>query len=357
MQMKTEQGTANLLLIGATGSGKSTLVNLVFNQPLAETGTGKPVTKYTTVYESPEIPIKLFDTKGFEADSSEYKKSVEEIQAYVRDANLPVEEQVHLVWYVIAASNHRILKSDIELIRQFQNINKPICVVLTKADQVSYENVQTLTRLLKESDVKSFYVSATMPEENYLQLHELIEWSHEQLDDFAGMAFARAQTAHLDLLRKEVNKSIRLHAASSFGIGFTPIPFADAPILLANQGLMMKNILEKYGLSNVNDQMKGIIGALGLGQLVSQLGRYLVGQVLKFVPGVGTVASGMINGTVATTITVALGLTVSEVGYRIAKAKMNDDNLDIEKFIDTHFTPDVMKKLFEEFFKKEMGEN
>lgn len=349
-----EKGTANLLIAGATGSGKSTLVNLVFNKQLAETGMGKPVTKSTTVYEDAELPIKLFDTKGFELGSEEHKKSLEEIQVFMNDANVAADEQVHLVWYVIAASNNRILKLDIELIKKFQKINKPVCVVLTKTDTVSYKNLQILIQLLKENDIKGFYVSARMPERNYLQLHELIEWSYEQLDDFIDMAFLRSQTAHLDLLKKEVNKAIRAYAVSSFGIGFTPIPFADGPILLANQGLMIHRILNKYGLDNIKDQMKGIIGTLGAGQLVSQLGRYLVAQVLKFIPGVGPLASGMINGTVAVAITVSLGLTVSEISYRIAKAIMDDDSLDIEKFIETYITPDIVNSLFEQFFNKEI---
>lgn len=351
-----EQGTANLLIVGATGSGKSTLVNLVFNKELAKTGIGKPVTSYTTVYEDPEKPIKLYDTKGFELGSEAYKKSVEEIQAHINDASLSAEDQVHLVWYVIAASNQRILKVDVELIKKFQQAGKTICVVLTKADLVSYQNLQVLIQLLKEQKIPSFYVAATMPDKHYLQLRELVAWSYEQLDDFVGMAFLRSQTADLQLLKREVNKQIRMHAASSFGIGFTPIPFADAPLLLANQGLMINRILSKYGLDQIGDQMKGIVGSLGLGQLISQLGRYLVAQALKFIPGVGTVASGMINGTVASVITVSLGLTVSEIGYRIAKAKLQNDQLNIEQFIDEHITQDVVQSIFDQIFKKEMAD-
>lgn len=41
--------------------------------------------------------------------------------------------------------------------------------------------------------------------------------------------------------------------------------------------------------------------------VVVGLGRSLVGNVLKFVPAVGTIAGGAINATVATTITEALG--------------------------------------------------
>ncbi len=40
----------NILLAGATGVGKSSLVNLCFGQDFAETGTGKPVTQNMFAY-------------------------------------------------------------------------------------------------------------------------------------------------------------------------------------------------------------------------------------------------------------------------------------------------------------------
>ena len=37
-------GRMNLLLVGKTGTGKSSLVNAVFGDDVAETGVGRPVT-------------------------------------------------------------------------------------------------------------------------------------------------------------------------------------------------------------------------------------------------------------------------------------------------------------------------
>ena len=37
--------TLNIVIIGKTGVGKSTLINTIFGQKLAETGIGKPVTQ------------------------------------------------------------------------------------------------------------------------------------------------------------------------------------------------------------------------------------------------------------------------------------------------------------------------
>lgn len=347
-----EENSANILITGATGSGKSSLVNKVFNVDFAKVGVGRPVTQDTSIYEIDGIPIKLFDTKGYEIESEEHRRFLSEMRSYMEDESLPTDDQVHMIWYVIAASGHRVTDMDLEMLKDFKSTGKPICVVLTKCDQVSEETATILKTLLEDANFTTFLVSTKFE----LELPNLIEWAYQNLNVSVQWAFLRSQKANLEFLKKEVNKYIKQHAGASFGIGFMPIPFADAPALLGNQAMMIARILNKYGLDNIYKQMETLVGTIGIGQVVSQLGRYLVAQILKLFPGVGTITGGLINGTVATALTVSLGYTISEIGYQITKAKIADDKLDIEAFISKNFSADILTKMFEQFVKKEMND-
>jgi len=53
----------NILVAGKTGVGKSTLINAVFRENLAQTGIGKPVTKHLERITKEGIPLVLFDPR------------------------------------------------------------------------------------------------------------------------------------------------------------------------------------------------------------------------------------------------------------------------------------------------------
>lgn len=71
--------TLNIIVAGKTGVGKSTLINSVFREKLAETGMGKPVTDHMRKISKKGVPLSIYDTRGFELGKevqAEVKKEV-----------------------------------------------------------------------------------------------------------------------------------------------------------------------------------------------------------------------------------------------------------------------------------------
>lgn len=57
--------TLNIIVAGKTGVGKSTLINAVFKEKLAETGIGSPVTTHMQKLTKKDLPLAIYDTRVF----------------------------------------------------------------------------------------------------------------------------------------------------------------------------------------------------------------------------------------------------------------------------------------------------
>ncbi|GAA9378666.1 hypothetical protein TH0757_10460 [Helicobacter pylori] len=61
--IKKEKPIMNILLMGAVGVGKSSLINGLFGQEVAKVGIGKPVTQHLKKYVDEEKGLILWDTR------------------------------------------------------------------------------------------------------------------------------------------------------------------------------------------------------------------------------------------------------------------------------------------------------
>ena len=113
--------TANIMIIGKTGVGKSTLINNIFRERLVETGIGKPVTQHLSKITKPGVPLTIYDTKGLELDATVQedikKEIIEQIEGALLSKNS--KEYVHVVWYCINSNSNRIEDFEIEWIQEF----------------------------------------------------------------------------------------------------------------------------------------------------------------------------------------------------------------------------------------------
>lgn len=126
--------TANIIVAGITGTGKSTLINAVFGSELAKTGTGRPVTEHIDEYYKNDLPVRIWDTVGLELDSEKTEKSIASIKETIAK-RADTEDQfdrIHAIWYCINAASNRYQGAELKFIKELHDTHLPFIIVLTQ---------------------------------------------------------------------------------------------------------------------------------------------------------------------------------------------------------------------------------
>lgn len=106
--IKKEKPKMNILLMGATGVGKSSLINALFGEEIAKTGVGKPVTQHLEKYIDEQKGLILWDTKGIEA--KDYYDTVQSIKKEMEDSfkTLNEEEAIDVAYLCVKETSGRV---------------------------------------------------------------------------------------------------------------------------------------------------------------------------------------------------------------------------------------------------------
>jgi uncharacterized protein (DUF697 family) len=156
-----------------------------------------------------------------------------------------------------------------------------------------------------------------MEEDEQLSPISLIDWSTEKLPEGLKYAFTASQILNYESKFNQAKSIINQHTAGNSIIGFTPIPFSDAPILIGSQIGMITRIMRLYNLSEIN--VGSFMQSTGTGIVVSNFAKAAVGSLLKFIPIIGTAIGGAINAGVAGAITFSMGTALISC-YNVLKA-------------------------------------
>jgi len=135
------KATFNILVMGKTGCGKSTLINLLLNEKRAREGIGYSITKFYSQYIHEKYPITFTDTVGFED-----QKSLEKMKNFLNICQEFFNEgksKFHLILYLINAGSERtFIREELNLVDYIRNkLNLPIFFVCThsRTEELSLE--------------------------------------------------------------------------------------------------------------------------------------------------------------------------------------------------------------------------
>lgn len=110
------------------------------------------------------------------------------------------------------------------------------------------------------------------------------------------------------MISKEAKKIIHSASAGAAVVCASPIPFSDSAMLLPVQATMITKLYKMNGKRLTDGMIKGVLTSM----TVSLVGKGLAGNLVKFIPGIGTVTGGMINASVAVLLTQMIGRSVAD---------------------------------------------
>jgi uncharacterized protein (DUF697 family) len=226
-------------------------------------------------------------------------------------------------------------------------------VVLTQS--FSKKNADELRKMLLNENLDVVQVIPVLAQDYVIDeeytaksygLDVLIHVMGEALPDELLDTLQNVQIACLAEKKKHAQAAVATATLAAAGEGAAPIPFADAALLVPTQLGMIASITVIFGF----DVNKSILTAflsstLGAGG-ATILGKTVVANILKLIPGAGSVAGGAISAATAGLITAALGEAYIGIMTLVFNGEMSIDDLGTQK------GKDAMSKLFKDELKK-----
>lgn len=313
----------NVLVIGNSGVGKSTLINAVLGEEKAKTGWGTSgTTDRLEIYESEMVPFRIIDSIGFEPSLVKEYRAIHAVRKWSKECAKKgkSDNQINLIWFCVDGTARKLFEKSLQDLARATSMWKsvPVIVVITKSYSIPEreENIEMVynafakmkhySKNLKKvlpvvASTFSLNDSAFAPPDG---ISELIDATNKLLPE--GIQAAEYDIHQFVLNRKKAmaQSVVAMTTGAAAVVGAVPIPIADAMILSPLELAEINGLAQIYGIGRDEQSKKFLNSILEVGT-VSVAAKAAI-SALKAIPGLN-IATSVLNAVIAGSIAAAMG--------------------------------------------------
>ena len=355
----------NVLVIGNSGVGKSTLINTVLGEEVAKTGHGiRGTTSDLEVYEpkNDDVPFRIIDSAGFEPGFIKERRAVNAVRKWSKEcAKTGVENhQINVIWFCVDGTASKLFPKTIRTLVQATSFWKtvPIIVVITKSYSVperekniamvreAFSTEKKTAERLRQiiPVVASPFVlneNAFAPPEG---IPELIDATNALMPE--GLSAAEHDLSKFILKRKKALAQATVSAAVGSGalVASANGDFSDATLLSRIENAEINAISRIYGIKK-NEKNNQLFQTLIDDEIISRFAKTLL-EALQAVPEINDKAKSILNAAVAGLIIAGLGESTIHIFEQIFLGKESAANIDwVKKVLEENLSSNSIDKL------------
>lgn len=354
----------NVLVIGNSGVGKSTLINAVLGEDCAVTGYGTSgTTDKLTIYESEKVPFRIIDTVGFEPSFIKERKAIGAVKKWSKDSVKAGKEdtQISVIWFCVEGTSSKLFPKAIKDLSRATSMwpSVPVIVVITKSYSVPERkrNIEMVHNAFATQKRYSKNLKKVIPvvaqtliinEDNNLYappegITELIDATNELLPEGIKAAETDIATFKLNRKRALAHSIVGVATTSAVVVGAVPIPFSDALILGPVELAEVNALARVYGINKDEDSKKFLNSIVEVGT-VGVAAKAAI-SALKAIPGIN-IGAAVINAIIAGSIVAALGEGSIYAFEQVYLGKKTVDDIDwVKKIIESKLSTEFIEKV------------
>lgn len=352
----------NVLVIGNSGVGKSTLINSVLGDEKAKTGYGSSgTTDKLEIYESEEIPFRIIDTIGFEPSFIKEHKAINAVKKWSKDSAKKGKEdsEINVIWFCVEGTTSKLFPKTIKDLSKATAMWKtvPIVVVITKSYSVPERELNI--KMVKDAfamqkrhsknlkDIVPVVASIyTLNDTAFAApegITELIDVTNALMPE--GIKAGANDVYKFKLKRKKAlaQSIVAVSTTAAVSVGAITIRFADALILSPIEVGQINALARLYEIDN-SEESKQLIKSIVEVGTVSTAAKAVI-SALKAIPGIN-IAERMLNSIIAGAIVAAIGESSIYVFEKVYTGEKSIEDIEwVKKIMEAKLSPQFIDRV------------